>query len=64
MGRPRTSWLQQIDQHLMEMGIGQESAWGIGQESAWGMARWRPLEYRQKVDAVTYCSGAYSHTWP
>ena len=54
MGRPRASWLQQVDQHLKEM--------GIGQASAWGMARRRPLEYWQKVDAVTRCSGAYSHT--
>ena len=25
MGRPRASWLQQIDQHLKEMGMGQAS---------------------------------------
>ena len=54
MGQPCASWLQQVDQHLKEM--------GMGQASAWGMARWRPLEYRWKVDAVTRCSGAYSHT--
>ena len=54
MGRPRASWLQQIDQHLKEMGMGQASAWGI--------ARRRLLEYRWKVDAVTHCSGACSHT--
>ena len=35
MGRPRASWLQQVDQHLKEM--------GMGQASAWGMARQRPL---------------------
>ena len=45
MGRPRAS-LQQVDQHLKEM--------GMGQASAWGMDRWRPLEYRHKVGAVTY----------
>ena len=56
MGRPRASWLEQVDQHLKET--------GMGQASACGMARRRPLEYRQKVDAVTCCSGAYSHTWP
>ena len=50
MGRPRASWLQQVDRHLKEM--------GMGQASAWGMARQRPLQYRQKVDAATYCSGA------
>ena len=38
MGLPRASWLQQVDRHLKEMGM------GMGQASAWGMARWRPLE--------------------
>ena len=52
MGRPRASWLQQVDRHLT----------GMGQASAWGMAKQRPLEYRWKVDAVTRCSGACSHT--
>ena len=46
MGQPRASWLQQVDQHLKEM----------------GMARLRPLEYRRKVDAVTRCSRTCSHT--
>ena len=50
MGRPRASWLQQVDRHLKEM--------GTGQASAWGMARPRPLEDRRKVDAATRCSGA------
>ena len=36
MGRPRASWLQQVDQYLKEM--------GMGQASAWGMARRRPLK--------------------
>ena len=56
MGRPHASWLQQVDQHLKEMGIGQASAWGI--------AGRRPLECRQKVDAATHCSSACSHTLP
>ena len=38
--------MQQVDRHLKEM----------------GMARRRPLEYRQKVDAATSCCGACSHT--
>ena len=54
MGRPRASWLQQVDWHLKEIGMGQASAWGI--------AGRRPLEYRRKVDAATRCSGACSHT--
>ena len=54
MGRSHASWLQQVDQHLKEM--------GMGQASAWGMARRRPLEDRRKVDAVTRCSGTCSHT--
>ena len=29
MGRARASWLQQVDQHLKEMGMGQASAWGM-----------------------------------
>ena len=54
MGRPCASWLQQVDRHLKEI--------GMGQASACGMARRRPLEYRRKVDAATRCSGACSHT--
>ena len=40
MGRPRALWLQQVDKHLKEM--------GMGQASAWGMERRRPLESRRK----------------
>jgi len=29
MGRPRASWLQQVDQHPKEIGMGQASAWGV-----------------------------------
>ncbi len=54
MGRPRASWLQQVDRHLKEMGMGQASDWGI--------ARRRPVEYRRKVDAATRCSRPCSHT--
>ena len=54
MGRPRASWLQQLDRHLKEM--------GMGQAYAWGMARRSPLEYRRKVVAAMRCSGACSHT--
>ena len=34
MGRPCASWLQQVNQHLKEM--------GMGKAAAWGMARWGP----------------------
>ena len=54
MGQPCASWLQQIDQHLKEM--------GMGQASVWGLARCRPLKYRRKVDAATRCSSACAHT--
>ena len=47
-GQPHALWLQQVDQHLKEM--------GMGQASVWGMARRRPLEYRRKVDPATRCS--------
>ena len=49
MGRPRASWLQQVDQHLKEM--------GMAQASAWGMARRRPLEYQTEAPGVPTESG-------
>ena len=54
VGRPRASWLQPVDQHLVEM--------GMGQASVWGTARRRSLEFWQKVDAAKRCSGACSCT--
>ena len=56
MGQPRASWLQQVEQHVKEM--------GMSQASAWEMARRRPLKYRSKVDEATGCSSACSHTRP
>ena len=50
MGSPHALWLQQVDRHLKEMGMGQASAWMV--------ARRRLLENWWKVDAVTHCSGA------
>ena len=47
MSRQHASWLQQVDQHLKEIGMGQTSAWGDGQ---------------MEVDTVTRCSCACSHT--
>ena len=34
MGQPRASWLQQVDQHLKEMGMGQASALGMARQAA------------------------------
>ena len=33
-----------------------------GLVSVWVMARWRPKEYRRKVDAATRCSGVCPDT--
>jgi hypothetical protein len=54
VGRPRASWLRQVDRYC-------EGEW-TGRVSAWRMAIRRPREYRQKVDAATRCHGACSHT--
>ena len=54
IGRPRASWLQQVDRHLKEM--------GMGLASSWGMVRRRPLEYLWIVDAAMRCSSTCSHT--
>ena len=56
MGRPCATCLQQVEQHIKEM--------GMGQASAWEMAKRRPLENRRKVDAAMCCSGTCSHTCP
>jgi hypothetical protein len=53
-GRPRASWLRQVDGYFAEM--------GTGRVSAWTMAIRRPREYRKKVDAATRCHGACPHT--
>ena len=37
MGRPRSSWLQQVDQHLKEMGMGQGICLWDGQTEALGV---------------------------
>ena len=37
MGRPRASWLQQVDWHLKEMELGQTTALGGGQTEAPGV---------------------------
>jgi hypothetical protein len=54
VGRPRSSWLSQMNGYLQDL--------GTGNASAWAMARRRPQEYKRKVDAATRCSGACPHT--
>ena len=34
-GRSRASWLQQVDRHLKEIGMGQASAWGMDRRRPW-----------------------------
>jgi hypothetical protein len=52
-GRPRATWLQQIDSHCQEL--------GIGRELAWGLAKSDPDGWRRKVLAATRCIGVCSH---
>ena len=54
MGRTRSSWLQQVDQHLKEMGMGQASAWGMGKMEAPGV----PAE-SGRSDALLWCMLPY-----
>ena len=54
-GRPHASWLRKVESYLKDVGM-------AGLASAWAMARWRPKEYRRKVDAATPCSGVCTHT--
>jgi len=53
VGRPRITWLQQMDRYLDEL--------GMGRATAWRMAQRRPLEFRKKVDAAKRCHGVCSH---
>jgi sorting nexin-29 len=53
-GRPRATWLNQIDGHCREL--------GIGRELAWGLAKRDPAGWRSRVNAATRCFGVCSHT--
>ena len=55
VGRPRASWLRQVDAYLEEWGV-------TGLASAWCLARRRPKEYNSKVNAAKRCLGVCSHT--
>ena len=57
MGRPRASWLQQVDRHLKEMGMGAGICLGDGQTEAPGV----PAESRRS-DALLWPDPACSHT--
>ena len=54
VGRPRLSWLQQMDGHLEDL--------GMGRAAARRLAIRRPKEFRKKVDAATRCRGVCPHT--
>ena len=49
------TWLRQAESYLKDTGVAVLA-------SAWAMARWRPKEYRRKVDAATRYSGVRPHT--
>ena len=53
-GRPKSSWLQQMDQHLRGMGLDQLSARTVAKDD--------PNAFRRMVDAATRCLGACPHT--
>ena len=62
MGRPCASWLQHVDPHLKEMGMGQASAWGDGQIEALRI----PAE-SGRSDALLWCTPPYlirPHPYP
>ena len=40
MGRPRASWLQQVDKHLKEMGMGEASTWGMASRRSLERRKW------------------------
>lgn len=53
-GRPRATWLRQIDCLCQEL--------GMGRELAWGLAKRNPEGFRSRVNAAMRCSGVCSHT--
>ena len=50
MSRLRTSWLQQVDRHLKEIGMGQASAWGMARLGPWSTGR----KWTQRRDAPVH----------
>ena len=48
-GRPRASWLRQVEAYLMDMGMAVLA-------SAWAMTRRRSSECRREVEAAARCS--------
>jgi hypothetical protein len=53
-GRPRASWMRQLQSHL--------DSWGMGPAHARNIARKKPMEWGRKVNAAKCPSGMCSHT--
>ena len=53
-GCPCATWLQQMDDHCRELGVGWELAWGLVKRDAGG--------WRSRVNAAMRCLGVSSHT--
>lgn len=53
-GRPRRTWLRQMESYCQEL--------GFGREQAWELARNDPGGWRARVDAAKRCLGVCSHT--
>ena len=53
VGRPRHTWLRQVDGYFWEMGTRRVLAWRVAREN--------PTLYRRMVDVATRCVGACSH---
>ena len=64
----RASWVEKVNGTtvclVIAVGWSVSQGEGMGQASASGMARQRPIEYRQKVDAATRCCGTCSQPNP
>ena len=53
-GRPRATWLQEINGYYQELGIGRERAWGLVKRD--------PEGWHLRVTAATHCLSVCSHT--
>jgi len=65
MGRPHASWLQLVDQHLKEMGMGQASAWWMARgpwstggkwtQQFLGCGKWTQLSFSHRILILNHC---------